>query len=36
VKVKPGKHTFRVRGTDDDASSTGNVAKFTWKVKRKG
>jgi secreted trypsin-like serine protease len=35
VKVKPGKHTFRVRGTDDDANSTGAAAKFSWKVKRK-
>jgi hypothetical protein len=34
VKVKPGKHTFRVRGTD----AAGNVSaevKVTWKVKRK-
>lgn len=36
VKVKPGKHTFEVRGTDQDAGSQGAAAKFSWKVKRKG
>jgi hypothetical protein len=36
VKVKPGKHTFEVRGTDQDAGSLGAAAKFSWKVKRKG
>ena len=37
LKVKPGKHTFRIRATDDDG---GNVerppVKYKWKVKSKG
>jgi hypothetical protein len=36
VKVKPGKHSFRVRATDDDAGNEGDAVKYPWKVKRKG
>ena len=34
VKVKPGRHTFQVRGTDA-AGNVSTMLKFRWKVKRK-
>ena len=36
VKVKPGKHTFRVRGTDEDGGGVeSDAATYKWKVKKK-
>jgi hypothetical protein len=35
VRVKPGKHVFRVRAIDDDAGNVDpSVAKYRWKVKQ--
>lgn len=36
VKVRPGKHTFRVRGVDGQTGEPGPAAKLRWKVKRRG
>ena len=35
VKVKPGKHTFKLRATDQDAGSVSAAVTYKWKVKKK-
>ena len=34
-KVRRGKHTFKVRATDEAGNTDATPAKYTWKVKRK-
>jgi len=34
VKVKPGKHSFKIRATDEDGGGSDTIT-YKWKVKRK-